>query len=477
MINTKQNIDSIIFLIKNSLSPRDIDGRYIPYQVQAIVDKALEGTSFDELLGLLWDPLAADKEYIINALARCLVYVHEGRAQRIVNQQSEEVPLLMHIYLRKHLTLKDAGILKEYSIADALHERSSIIEFRHGRVLLINCDVDCAERTIITSLYGIHHVDIMVPFSSITEFSLMSDFLDYDCDPDFPSKPFEKFSSLKSLGVCSRMLGTLPSDFFDGLSNLEILSFGYSPISLPDIGFSLDILAEKLYERKELSLPGTIFRSTPHLKDLTISRLAHIDPGLFKNLFKLRRLILENNTFSSLPDGVFSDLHDLTDLTLAANPYLESLPSDLFKTTSKLQSIDLAYNRLKKLPATIFNGLQELHELLNLDGNQLESLPLHLFDDCIKLQHIQLGSNNLRSILPGVFNNLPALRYIILVYNPLDTVSVDCFNTLPALVELQMTQLTDQQMADFQQKLAQEPQMTAFKQALAYKQQRMKEMQ
>uniref|UniRef100_A0A8C4NLB3 Uncharacterized protein n=1 Tax=Eptatretus burgeri TaxID=7764 RepID=A0A8C4NLB3_EPTBU len=109
----------------------------------------------------------------------------------------------------------------------------------------------------------------------------------------------------------------------------------------------------------------------------------------------------ENKTehkLKSLPDGVFNELTELTELYLDRNK-LQSIPSGVFDKLTQLTRLDLDQNQLKSLPMKIFDKLTKLTHL-ELDSNQLKSFSdsIGVFDKLIKLKHLELDNNQLKSV-------------------------------------------------------------------------------
>ena len=107
--NIYHTIDRVGFIyqmidrVKNELTPRKLDGKYIAYKVQPIVDDELQGKPFDEVKDILLTAHSLNVLHLVNAIARVLVYADEKQAQQIVQGQSKAFPLDLHIYLKKLL--------------------------------------------------------------------------------------------------------------------------------------------------------------------------------------------------------------------------------------------------------------------------------------------------------------------------------------------------------------------------------------
>ena len=119
--------------------------------------------------------------------------------------------------------------------------------------------------------------------------------------------------------------------------------------------------------------------------------IAALRPKDLLGLSGLRKLLLQGNRLSSLPDGLLDGLDTLERLRLDGNRLTE-VPSDLRSGTPKLALLDLGGNRLSELPADAFRRLPSLHRL-RLDGNRIESLPARLFAGLIGLEELQLQDN------------------------------------------------------------------------------------
>ncbi|XP_066835154.1 keratocan [Anser cygnoides] len=117
----------------------------------------------------------------------------------------------------------------------------------------------------------------------------------------------------------------------------------------------------------------------------------------------LEQLRLARNKISRIPEGVFSNLENLTMLDLHQNNLLDSaLQSDTFQGLNSLMQLNIAKNSLKKMPLSIpANTLQ-----LFLDNNSIEVIPENYFSAIPKVTFLRLNYNKLSDdgIPPNGFN-------------------------------------------------------------------------
>ncbi|EOB06578.1 Lumican, partial [Anas platyrhynchos] len=106
----------------------------------------------------------------------------------------------------------------------------------------------------------------------------------------------------------------------------------------------------------------------------------------------LEQLRLARNKISRIPEGVFSNLENLTMLDLHQNNLLDSaLQSDTFQGLNSLMQLNIAKNSLKKMPLSIpANTLQ-----LFLDNNSIEVIPENYFSAIPKVTFLRLNYNKL----------------------------------------------------------------------------------
>ena len=105
----------------------------------------------------------------------------------------------------------------------------------------------------------------------------------------------------------------------------------------------------------------------------------------------LRRLTVNQNSLTALPEDVFDGLTNLQDLVLKNNS-VTTVPEDVFDGLTSLRKLSLGENSLASLPEDVFDGLTSL-TTIHLDNNSLASLPDDVFDGLTGLTALWLQSN------------------------------------------------------------------------------------
>ncbi|XP_070708122.1 leucine-rich repeat-containing protein 20 isoform X3 [Pempheris klunzingeri] len=132
-------------------------------------------------------------------------------------------------------------------------------------------------------------------------------------------------------------------------------------------------------------------------------------------------LDLSNCKLISFPDGVFKVLRSVTEnirvITLADNE-MKAISSKLFTTFTQLEELDLQGNVLTKLPDAI--GEMKHLTCINLANNSFSSFPDKL-TEIATLERINLEGNSITEIPVEKLSDMPALKWINVKSNPLDS--------------------------------------------------------
>ncbi|XP_038592327.1 leucine-rich repeat-containing protein 20 [Micropterus salmoides] len=141
-------------------------------------------------------------------------------------------------------------------------------------------------------------------------------------------------------------------------------------------------------------------------------------------------LDLSNCKLISFPDGVFKVLRSVSEniriITLADNE-MKAISSKFFSTFTQLRELDLQGNVLTKLPDAV--GEMEHLISINLANNGFSIFPDKLIE-IATLERINLEGNRITEIPVEKLSHMPALKWLNLKSNPLDS------NTQSALQSL-----------------------------------------
>ncbi|KAG8578124.1 hypothetical protein GDO81_010393 [Engystomops pustulosus] len=136
----------------------------------------------------------------------------------------------------------------------------------------------------------------------------------------------------------------------------------------------------------------------------------------------LEQLRLARNKISKIPEGVFSNLENLTLLDLHQNKLTDgSFQADAFAGLKNLVQLNVARNALKKMPTGLPSNTVQLY----LDNNNIESIPDDYFNNVPKISFIRLNYNKLSDKgMPATVFNLTSLLDLQLSHNEISTVPI-----------------------------------------------------
>ena len=153
-------------------------------------------------------------------------------------------------------------------------------------------------------------------------------------------------------------------------------------------------------------------------------------------LAAITSLDLSEQSISSLQTNDFDGLTSLTELLLNDNS-LTTLPAGLFYPLSALTTLDLSGQSISSLQTNDFDGLTSLTELL-LDDNSLTTLPAGLFYPLSALTTLDLSGQSISSLQTNDFDGLTSLTELLLDDNSLTTLPAGLFYPLSALTTLDL---------------------------------------
>lgn len=274
--------------------------------------------------------------------------------------------------------------------------------------------------------------------------------------------------NLKTLDLSNNSVDSLPPAAFSGLSRLQKLNLQGNGVSfLADRALeglvSLTIL--RLADNKLGSLPPELFADTRDIKEVYLQNnsINVLAPGLFNDLTQLLvldlsqneltaewvntatftglvRLVvldLSHNRIAKLEPAVFRDLYSLQILRLEDN-LIETIPENTFSSLYNLHTLILSNNKLAIIDSYTFNGLYVL-SLLSVDNNLIQSIHPEALKNSSSLQDFHLNGNKLFEV-PAVLNDVPLLKTLDLGENHISNIANSSFGSMQHLYGLRLTE-------------------------------------
>ncbi|XP_051153123.1 toll-like receptor Tollo [Leptopilina boulardi] len=259
-----------------------------------------------------------------------------------------------------------------------------------------------------------------------------------------PSAAFSGLSRLHSLDLSGNSIISMADRAFEGLTSLNVITLANNRLaSLPPELFSDARDVNKIYLRNNtLSvLPPGLFGELTQLVVLDLSRneltAEWVNAATFGGLVRLVDLDLSSNRIARLEPAVFRDMYTLQILRLQEN-LIESLVDNTFSALSNLHTLVLSDNRLTMIDGTTLSGLYVL-SLLSLDNNRLTSLDKNSFRNASSLQDLHLNGNQLTEI-PDALKATPSLRTLDLGENLIYEIPDGTFDHVSQLYGLRLTE-------------------------------------
>ncbi|CAH1800049.1 unnamed protein product [Owenia fusiformis] len=172
-------------------------------------------------------------------------------------------------------------------------------------------------------------------------------------------------------------------------------------------------------------IPNNMFSAFPELQQLDISSnqitSGGLYPGSFAGLPKLSNLDLGYNYLDQVPKGLPKTL---TYLYLLQTLNSTTLAEDAFKGLKQLQHLDISFNKLESLPRNLLKDQSNL-QLFRADWNPIPTpgLPDGIFLHLTKLGDLSMRGCKLSKMIPMLPKTLQNLD---VAFNQLTYVPVDC---------------------------------------------------
>ncbi|XP_066138522.1 protein toll-like [Euwallacea fornicatus] len=296
-------------------------------------------------------------------------------------------------------------------------------------------DVQCPKTSsrITISISKSHHVTIQCDDES-------NSYLDIDLLPDI------NISDAKYFKIDYCYLNTSFHDILEkfNIQNLSVLTFEGLSNSHDNFTVtkeslkSLQSLERLTLSHGNLHLERNFLVNTPNLLVLSILRnsTGEID-RYFDHVPKLRLLDMTSNYITSIPNGVFQELSNLTKLMLFGNN-ISSISRSKFSGLTNLMLLELSWNQLEEVPEDTFADLRNLINI-SLRGNHIRRFYSYTFINNNLLQNIRLGNNSGVVMENGIFANLTALVTVELSGNKLEAIPENLFEDCVVLREVDLS--------------------------------------
>ena len=265
--------------------------------------------------------------------------------------------------------------------------------------------------------------------------------------------------TLKYIYIYDCFIINISRHAFGGLETLQILWIrgGSYPqmdnnwLEIPTVSNStqpsqtnLDLPSISWYH-DNLVLPEDVFSELHNLKDLSLTaiRLNSSVWHAVKHLRNLNSLNLSNNNITIIDIYTINNLQNLSLLYLNDN-HIQGIPNGgipngTFGSLSLLWYLDLSGNIIRLIESEAFKGLSELKTLL-LSGNNIRTIHKGIFSGLSQLGILDLSQNNISRVDTGTFKGLSHMHTLNLSVNKISIVEMDTFNGLSNLNELYLAE-------------------------------------
>ncbi|KAM3910383.1 uncharacterized protein RB166_021014 [Leptodactylus fuscus] len=216
-------------------------------------------------------------------------------------------------------------------------------------------------------------------------------------------KVFQSLENLIILDLGGNKITHLVNESFVGLKRLSKLYLDINQLkqisgdmfaSVETTLQVLDLSSNKLYYTSSLAYNAP-FSKLRKVYDLKLHGqqpygLVAIPKGFFKGLDALRNLYLQQNRLTQLEGDVFDELRNLKYLSLAEDCNgVQILSPGIFKNLGKLKSLILENMCIQSLSPDIFSNLTNLARL-QLTKNGLKQINKNIFDNMTKLKYLDI---------------------------------------------------------------------------------------
>lgn len=262
-----------------------------------------------------------------------------------------------------------------------------------------------------------------------------------------PASRFQELHSLRQLDLNGNSISSIDESAFQGIGDtLEELLLEVNAITnFPTGALSgLQMLENLSATGFDLSTSGLPSGALANLNQLTQLNLRNNKLHLLAadvlsgQVNSLRELVLDSNSFSSIPTSALASLLALDTFSMVGNTALISITANAFYGLH-LKSLDLSQNGLSSIDSEAFIGLESTLEYLSMRSSQLRDNMLPPLQHLSSLREVDLSSNAIANIPSQMFLQMPLIEVLELHQNQLHTITG---TTLAGLSQLHMLDLS-----------------------------------
>lgn len=302
------------------------------------------------------------------------------------------------------------------------------LHYRYNRILIINEYAFYHTPNLTTLWLNINTIAFLhrKALSGLRHLQILR--LDNNLLTDLFKETFGDLSELHTLNLRNNRISVIFNDTFQNLTNLTVLDLGGNKIThfqpsglnglerlsklyldgnnLKSIDSSqyhvfqytlttLDLRQNQIDFNKDINISP--FMNLTSLNDLKLDGqrpygLNILPQTLFRGLSNLSSLYLTNNKIAYLARDVFSDLKNLTFLTLdncCVGP--TQLPPGIFKNLKKLTTLTAENLGIQNFSAEVFGNISQLRKI-QLNHNVMQTFPVSVLESLPKLQYLDIRS-------------------------------------------------------------------------------------
>jgi Leucine-rich repeat (LRR) protein len=261
---------------------------------------------------------------------------------------------------------------------------------------------------------------------------------------------FKGLKSLQSLNLQSASIKKIEDEAFADLHNLKVLIITNN--ELKNVTYKmlkgLTNLTELFIDSNEIeSIDTDAFRDLIKLTNLYMYKNNITDvANIFQDLKKLEVLNCSSNKLEKINEKTFSGCTELQDIDLENN----QIDAMEFKDLNKLKKLVISYNRNHSINSRCFSNLPSITEII-LKYNKIERLETNAFKDLTSLVKIDLSFNKIKTIDPeaiGLYKDLVNIERIILSGNQIEKIDFITFIKLIRLDKKNISHLKNCKIND-----------------------------